>query len=177
MVSAEWKRKNPEKYANYLKGQREKYKTDSDFRKKLRAQQLIYYDKRSDEVIENGKVAKQKWRENNRDYIRKTFRERNANMKFSVLAIYSNFDVEELVQPRCACCEENRIEFLTLDHIGGKGLKVGKGNNKAFKTVLQLELWLIKNNFPEGYRCLCYNCNCSLGHFGYCPHEFEHISS
>lgn len=171
MVNAEWKQNNPEKYANYLDGLREKYRTNSVFREKSKAQHRVYYYKRSDKVIENGRIAKQKWRENNREYIRKTFRERNANVKFSVLAMYSNLDVEELVQPRCACCGESLIEFLTLDHIDGKGLKVGKG--KVFKNVLQLELWLIKNNFPEGYRCLCYNCNCSLGHYGYCPHEWK----
>jgi hypothetical protein len=30
--------------------------------------------------------------------------------------------------------------------------------------------YLIRNNFPEGYRVLCHNCNQSLGYFGYCPH-------
>jgi len=31
--------------------------------------------------------------------------------------------------------------------------------------------WLKQNNFPEGFRVLCINCNFSLGIYGYCPHE------
>lgn len=32
--------------------------------------------------------------------------------------------------------------------------------------------WLIREEFPEGYRVLCLNCNFSHGVFGYCPHQF-----
>jgi len=68
---------------------------------------------------------------------------------------------------KCACCGELRVEFLTIDHINGQGhqhrLRVGIGNH--------FYEWLKRNNFPSGYRVLCYNCNCSLGHYGYCPHE------
>jgi len=67
----------------------------------------------------------------------------------------------------CACCGEKNLEFLTIDHIDGGGhqhrLRVGIGNH--------FYEWLKRNNFPSGYRVLCYNCNCSLGHYGYCPHE------
>lgn len=31
--------------------------------------------------------------------------------------------------------------------------------------------WLIKNDFPDGFRVLCYNCNMSLGFNGYFPHR------
>ena len=68
----------------------------------------------------------------------------------------------------CACCGELHIEFLTLDHIAGDGaehrrkLKTSSGNNFYQK--------LKKLGFPPGLRVLCYNCNCALGKFGYCPH-------
>jgi hypothetical protein len=67
----------------------------------------------------------------------------------------------------CACCGEFRKEFLAIDHLEGGGNKhrkiVGAGN--AFYS------WLIRNNFSIGYRVLCHNCNESLGHYGYCPHQ------
>lgn len=72
----------------------------------------------------------------------------------------------------CACCGTKYPEFLTIDHVGGGGNKhrkeAGVGAGSTFYA------WLIRNNFPEGYRTLCYNCNCARGHLGYCPHEKEY---
>ena len=69
----------------------------------------------------------------------------------------------------CECCGETRYEFLAIDHINGGGRqhreKIG---NKICR-------WLVKNNFPPGFRVLCHNCNLSIGHYGYCPHERERI--
>lgn len=71
--------------------------------------------------------------------------------------------------PKCACCGEIIIEFLTIDHIGGGGhkhsQKIGGSGN--------LYRWLKKNDYPLGFRVLCYNCNSCLGHYGYCPHQRE----
>ncbi len=60
--------------------------------------------------------------------------------------------------PKCACCEESHFEFLTLDHINGKGSKERKqfGGYSLFK-------FLIENGFPEGYQVLCSNCNMGKG--------------
>lgn len=72
----------------------------------------------------------------------------------------------------CQCCGENRMEFLTLDHINGDGAehrrKVGRG--------LPVYRDALKEGLPrDRYRVLCFNCNCSMGMFGYCPHEKERI--
>lgn len=68
---------------------------------------------------------------------------------------------------KCACCGEDRYEFLAIDHING-------GGGKHRKNVgAKIDRWLIKNNFPDGFRVLCHNCNQSLGHYGFCPHNKE----
>src|SRR5260370_13896786 len=68
--------------------------------------------------------------------------------------------------PKCQCCGATTIEFLGIDHVDGGGrkhrLQIGQG---------QTYTWLFVNNFPEGYRVLCHNCNTSLGIYGYCPHQ------
>ena len=67
----------------------------------------------------------------------------------------------------CACCNEPHLRFLTVDHING-------GGNKQRKTIGQGRLyqWLIKNNFPDGYQILCFNCNAGREYNGgICPHE------
>lgn len=75
---------------------------------------------------------------------------------------------------KCACCGENTIEFLTVDHINNDGAEDRKGNGN--KLGGKLYRWLIKNNFPQGmYQILCYNCNCAKGFFGYCPHNKPEI--
>lgn len=60
---------------------------------------------------------------------------------------------------KCQICGENDIYYLTIDHINNDGnidrkvKKLGSGHN--------FYRYLIKNNFPEGFRVLCFNCNCS----------------
>jgi hypothetical protein len=56
---------------------------------------------------------------------------------------------------KCNICNENRIEFLCIDHIDGNGNKQRKelgGTQKVWN-------WIKKNNYPNGYRILCHNCN------------------
>lgn len=68
----------------------------------------------------------------------------------------------------CHCCGEDNYEFLSIDHINGGG---SKHRTKVGLKTGDFYRWLIKNNYPTGYRVLCYNCNCSLGFYGYCPHQ------
>lgn len=84
--------------------------------------------------------------------------------RFEVLSHYSE---GKLV---CECCDEMTIEFLSIDHINGRG----KDDNM---TGYKLYSWLIRNSFPPGYRVLCHNCNQALGYYGYCPHQKQKTDS
>lgn len=67
----------------------------------------------------------------------------------------------------CSCCGEKTVEFLTLDHIYGGGQE----ERKKYPAT-SLFRRLRKLGFPQGqHRTLCYNCNCCLGRYGYCPHQ------
>jgi hypothetical protein len=92
---------------------------------------------------------------------------RRLNRRKKVLQHYSITE-----PPSCGCCGEDRFEFLAIDHINGGGNQHRKsiGENTGGGQIV---LWIIKNNFPEGFRVLCHNCNVSLGNFGYCPHQNE----
>jgi hypothetical protein len=72
--------------------------------------------------------------------------------------------------PCCTCCREETLEFLTLDHLDDRrrdsGVRVG-----GDRVGQNLYAWLIRMNFPPGFRVLCFNCNCARGNRGYCPHE------
>jgi len=67
---------------------------------------------------------------------------------------------------KCACCGEDRYEFLAIDHIDGGG----EDHRKAIKRI-PIERWLKNRGYPSGFRVLCHNCNMALGLYGYCPHE------
>ena len=57
--------------------------------------------------------------------------------------------------PKCACCGETHIEFLTIDHISGGGRK---GQAKKIKRGGEYHR-IIKENFPDDIQVLCLNCN------------------
>lgn len=76
---------------------------------------------------------------------------------------------------KCNCCGETVLEFLTIDHINNNGAEhrreiTGSSNRSGGGSYMYL--WLIKNNFPEGFQVLC--ANCQLGkaiNGGICPHK------
>ncbi len=131
--------KNPEKHRRYsLKHYRKN-------RKK--------YIEKNREWRENNKDKLTKYRDDNRERFNESSVERWKNNRLKVITHYSNNTMQ------CNDCKDNHYEFLTVDHIDGGGKKhreeIGGGH---------LVSWLIRNNFPEGFQVLCYNCNLSKGY-------------
>jgi hypothetical protein len=148
----------------------------------------LWYEKNKEEILRKHKeyifrhkqqvseYSKKYWKENKERLIeqRKEYQERNRE-KFKVYQKHfrQKLRLRCLVHyggnpPKCSCpnCNESHIEFLTIDHIKGGGNKHAKLRKDG-----NLYQWLSTNDFPEGFRVLCYNCNCSIGHYGYCPHQ------
>lgn len=84
-----------------------------------------------------------------------------AKLRLEVLTHYSGG------KPKCACCGEEEIKFLTIDHINGGGRKDREENGKGTMMYRRLR----KTGYPKGYQVLCYNCNCAKGAYGKCPHK------
>lgn len=97
----------------------------------------------------------------NRERLSEYNKLRNLIKKIRVLSYYSQGE------PRCVCCGETEIVFLCFDHIKGGGTQHRKTLGSMGR---QFYYWLERNNYPEGYRVLCYNCNMSIGFYGFCPH-------
>ena len=71
---------------------------------------------------------------------------------------------------KCTCCGLTEWEFLNVHHEAGRK---AWGHHAKFGGV-NFYYWLHKQGFPKvGFRLLCFNCNCSKGSLGYCPHERE----
>lgn len=73
---------------------------------------------------------------------------------------------------KCNCknCPENRIEFLTLDHINNDGAKHNRKLGGKGRTLAIYED-VIKQGFPLDYQILCHNCNWGKSRYGVCPHS------
>lgn len=99
------------------------------------------------------------WRGGNKGRIRTYARRGACELRWQTFMAYGG--------PRCACCGERTVEFLSLDHIDGGGTK-----QRRIDGLVGLALYraLRKKGWPKGYRVLCHNCNQSLGYYGYCPH-------
>jgi hypothetical protein len=93
-------------------------------------------------------------------------KEYRANFKYSVLAVYSDG------KPKCKCCGETHIEFLTIDHINNNAPEQKRQFKAEGKTYSYLYRWLVANDFPDSFQVLCMNCNFAKGKYGYCPHHY-----
>lgn len=80
--------------------------------------------------------------------------------------------VMEYYGGRCACCGENILAFLTIDHIANDGGE----HRKKISSGSGIYNWLATNNFPPGFQVLCFNCNCGRSvNGGICPHKDRRI--
>lgn len=69
----------------------------------------------------------------------------------------------------CACCGEDNLEFLTIDHINGNG-NIHRKKIKSEK-MSNIYVWLKRHKYPEGFQILCMNCNFVKGNnpINFCP--------
>lgn len=96
------------------------------------------------------------------------FRDRNARcvwkLRLEIIAAYGG---------HCECCGESAPEFLTIDHNGISPERDANGKRIGGKQMYRM---LKRLNFPrDGYRLLCWNCNCARQYFGngICPHKLR----
>ena len=119
-------------------------------------------------------ASSRKWVEANREHTRKYHREYRAKNNERVCAqqraAYQKWRNIVLLHYGniCNCCGEKNICFLTLDHIYGYDKSSGQPRH-GYK----LYRWIVKNNFPNDFQILCWNCNGAKGIYGICPHKKE----
>lgn len=115
----------------------------------------------------NKERVRKLWRESywrRRDRLLEIRRERERQRRRRIKAL-----VIQHYGGRCVCCGEDIIEFLSIDHIGQDGSL--QKRRHGIKGGTEFYCWIIKNNFPEGFRVLCYNCNKAIALYGICPHS------
>ena len=97
----------------------------------------------------------------------KAVRRRRAVHKMAAFEAYGG--------ARCACCGEEQIEFLTLDHTNDDGAAQRKAlTGKNLGGTAAFYAWLKKNDYPQdlGLAVACMNCNAGRDRAGgVCPHQ------
>lgn len=94
--------------------------------------------------------------ERNKGRIKATAKQTRIRRRMKVINHYGG---------ECQCCSEKKYEFLSIDHVNGGGRK-----HRA-SVGANVDRWIIKNNYPTGFRILCHNCNFAIGMYGKCPHQ------
>lgn len=111
-----------------------------------------YYNENKDRVLKRIKNYKIK----NREKIKVQGRLYRGGVKLKLLIFYSKTDPPQ-------CCDPFHmhddpfidVRALTIDHINNKG---AEHRREMRKDGISFYRWLIKNNYPDGYQCLCINC-------------------
>jgi len=117
------------------------------------------------EYQERHKEYAKEWRKKNKAKFNQTQQKNYVQLKIDVLTHYSGGI------PKCKCCGERGIPFLTIDHINGDGAKHRREIDPEKKMGGNgFYYWLKKNNYPPGFQILCANCNFAKRNFDSCPH-------
>lgn len=168
MTNAERQRRYRKRYPDRFKESKRKYRQTE----KGKQTERRYYKKYKPKANENQKryykrnISNPKWVKKHRKQARATYhrnkhkyinryRQRNKmnniRLKEQCMNHYCNGDIH------CPLCGVKDIDVLTIDHKYGGGNRLR--NEFGERTGINLYRDLIKNNFPRGYRVLCFNCN------------------
>jgi len=112
--------------------------------------------------IEDRRRVQQKWYHNTKNERKNHKKQYIERVK---LEVYSNYSPTL----SCKCCGESEYEFLTIDHMNGRTKEDDHGG-------WNLVNWIKRNNFPNGFQILCFNCNSGKEKHnmnGICPHELK----
>lgn len=144
------------------RSQQEKYRYTIQGNKKIKEYNLNYNLKNKEkrkEINARPEVKEAKRLHALKPEVIKRAKEIRKQKKLRVYNHYSNYDI------KCNCCGERHIEFLAIDHINNDGYK----HRKSQGVGKELINWIIKNNFPNGFQILCFNCNWAKGQ------DYEHL--
>ena len=108
------------------------------------------------------------WNVQNRDKVHAWAVKRDRKRRMTLIQHYGGDP------PRCQCCGESNLGFLTIDHINNDG-----GKRRAKRHTQQADFQdLILRGFPQEVTVLCYNCH--MGRHingGSCPHKSKQTDS
>jgi 5-methylcytosine-specific restriction endonuclease McrA len=120
------------------------------------------------EQLRKRQVSDANYRQKHPKRVKSSAKQSRDKLKREVIAHYGG---------HCACCGEQNIAFLTIDHINNDGksdriqlLGSNKGGCGFYSKIRQM-------GYPPGYQVLCWNCNHAKAIYGTCPHQVQDSTS
>jgi hypothetical protein len=124
---------------------------------KIAARKKVYRLTHLEQCAERDKRSRTRRMATNPALRREEFQRERVKLRSEIITAYGGC---------CKCCGDSHEEFLTIDHIGGRGC------HDRFDVGMKLYRVLRRQGFPQDkFRLLCMNCNFSFGMRGYCPHQ------
>ncbi len=159
--SKEYKLKHQKEVKAYAKTHNKIYREKN--KEQLREYQREWFSKNK----ERAKIYHKLWCKSNNERTKQYAKRNRIRIKAEVLFAYGGKN------PKCVCCGEKDVRFLTIDHIYDNGAEERKRiNNKG--GGYNFYFYLRSVGFPKhGYQILCYNCNCGRRYYSTCPHKIK----
>jgi hypothetical protein len=152
LVITELKKREQKYQKQYrIAHQKERQRYQRQWRDRNREKILEYQKRERAKNPEKHRERRRQWYIRNRDTRREWLKENRKNRKLEVITHYGG---------KCQWpngCDVRDPDMLTIDHINGNGAN----HRREFKKIGQprIDAWLIKNNYPAGFRVLCFNHN------------------
>lgn len=105
-----------------------------------------YYHTHKESIRQRNK----RYRDNHKTVLNEYCRRYHAATKMMVLTYYGNG------KPVCVLCGYSIPAALSIDHIRGGGAKHRREYRLSSGSAFYR--WLVQNDFPDGFRTLCMNC-------------------
>ncbi|RDJ35314.1 MAG: hypothetical protein DWQ19_10900 [Crenarchaeota archaeon] len=122
-----------------------KAKEDREYRArhrdKIKKKKHLYYEQNKDHI----KCKTVRYQKHNPDKVKAYSKTARENLKIEIFNHYCNCNIE------CKNCGQNQLHLLTVDHVNG-------GGSQHKRRIKNLYSWIKRNNFPEGFQVLCWNC-------------------
>jgi len=172
------------KQTRKYKAQQKTYRQTPEVRAKANARQRVHRAKPEVRAKENARQRVQNAKPETRAKKKKNYQDNKSeilakskvvreDLKKEVFSEYSKRHSKSKT-PCCRCCGENfNIDFLAVDHIDGR---THLAKDEKHLKANPLNVWLKKNNFPDGFQILCHNCNFAKGmkkNNNKCSHEVK----
>jgi hypothetical protein len=128
-----------------------------------------YREQNADKVAEYQRRYYEADKEKKRQYNRQHQAKNRERYRGYAIASHQRIRLEILTRyskdkPECACCGEQEIKFLGIDHINGRE------NEPVKRTGRSFYLFLLRTAYDDNLQVLCHNCNYAKGFYKQCPH-------
>ncbi len=135
------------------------------------------YSYNTEEIRDRQKQKRKPKKSTKKEYDKTRQKEKSVEIseKRKKRAFFLKTSAFEKYGNKCACCGENDVDFLAIDHVNGRGTSLRKENKLWGESMYR---FLVNTDMSSEFRILCHNCNWSAHlHGGTCIHKLKEANN